>query len=176
VPFYKGMTLDTIGGRGLRWPASEAAASFEVAHWEPVKLAVPPAAAGAENGSLRLGTFRSLWSSKEVDVSPALHFLRTQQVVELGPADAERLGLHDGDRVEVGSPVLAGEAGRGPVLAGEAGRGNGTRVRGPVRLRTAIPNGSVFLAEGTPGEPSNALTGALVEVRRAAPLDLPPAP
>ena len=157
VPFYKGMTLDAIGGRGLRWPASEAAASFEAAPWEPVKLTVPPAAAGAQNGSLRLGTFRSLWSSKEVDVSPALHFLRAQQVVELAPADAERLGLHEGDRVEVGSPVLAGEA----------DRGNGTRVRGPVRLRAAIPTGSVFLAEGTPDEPSNALTGALVEVRPA---------
>ena len=163
VPFYEGITLDAIGGRGVRWPAHESAARFEVSPWEPVKLDVPPAAAGPPTATLRLGTFRSLWSSKEVDVSPALRFLRPQQVVELSPADAERLGLHEGDRAEVGSPVLAGEA----------GRGNGTRVRGPVRLRAAIPHGSVFLAEGTPQEPSNALTGAFVEVRRA---DIRPAP
>jgi NADH-quinone oxidoreductase subunit G len=35
-----------------------------------------------------------------------------------------------------------------------------------VRLRAAIPGGSVFLAEGTEEEPANALTDALVEVRR----------
>ena len=50
-------------------------------------------------------------------------------MVELSPADAKRLGIADGDRVEVGS--------------------NGTRVRGAVRLRDAIPRGSVFLAGRT---------------------------
>ena len=57
----------------------------------------------ATKGALRLGTYRSLWSSKEVDVSPVLQFLRPQQVVELSPVDAERLGVADGDQVEVGS-------------------------------------------------------------------------
>ena len=84
-------------------------------------------------GALRLGTFRSLWSSKEVDVSPSLRFLRPRQVVELSPADAERLGIRDGDQVEVGS--------------------NGTRVKGAVKLRAAVPGGSVFLAEGTHEQP-----------------------
>jgi NADH-quinone oxidoreductase subunit G len=91
---------------------------------------------------LRLGTYRSLWSSKEVDVSPALRFLRPQQVVELSPADAKRLGIADGDRVEVGS--------------------NGTRVNGAVRLRDAIPRGSVFLA----ADDANVLTEAAVEIAR----------
>ena len=98
--------------------------------WEPVTLKAPRCARAPAKGALRLGTYRSLWSSKEVDVSPALHFLRPQQVVELSPADAKRLGIADGDRVEVGS--------------------NGTRVRGAVRLRDAIPRGTVFLADGTP--------------------------
>jgi NADH-quinone oxidoreductase subunit G len=52
--------------------------------------------------------------------------------------------------------------------AGEAGQGNGlgTRVRGPVRLRAAIPAGTVFLAEGTHDSPANALTERTVAVRR----------
>jgi NADH-quinone oxidoreductase subunit G len=111
-----------------------------------MELDVPRAAAAARDGSLRLGTFRSLWASKEVDVSPSLHFLRPQQVVELSPDDARALGIGEGDRVEVGS--------------------NGTRVQGAVKLRAAIPGGTVFLAEGTHEQPANALTEPLVEVRR----------
>ncbi len=129
VPFYAGLTLDAIGGRGVRWPASEAAASFEVPAWEPAKLEVPDAVPATTDGALRLGTFRSLWSSKEVDVSPSLRFLRPRQVVELSPVDAERLGIREGDQVEVGS--------------------NGTRVKGAVKLRAAVPGGSVFIAAGT---------------------------
>jgi len=72
--------------------------------------------------------------------------MRAQQVVELSPSDAERLGVRDGDLVELGS--------------------NGTRVSGPVRLRAAIPHGSVFIAEGTAEDPSNVLSEALVAVRR----------
>jgi NADH-quinone oxidoreductase subunit G len=158
VPFYAGLTLDAIGGRGIRWPASEAAASFESAPWEPAKLDVPDAVPATSEGALRLGTFRSLWSSKEVDVSPSLRFLRPRQVVELSPVDAERLGIRDGDQVEVGSPVPAGEA----------GWGNGTRVKGAVRLRAAVPGGSVFLAAGTHEQPANVLTEPMVQVRRLA--------
>jgi NADH-quinone oxidoreductase subunit G len=146
VPFYNGLTLDAIGGRGIRWPVSEAASAFDVPAWEPAKLEVPSAVPATSDGALRLGTFRSLWSSKEVDVSPSLQFLRPRQVVELSPADAERLGIREGDQVEVGS--------------------NGTRVTGAVRLRAAVPGGSVFLAEGTHEQPANALTSAMVEVRR----------
>ena len=146
VPFYEGLTLDAIGGRGIRWPELEVAKPLEAA-WEPVKLSLPDAVPAGADGALRLGTFRSLWSSKEVDVSPALQFLRARQVVELSPADAKRLGIRDGDQVEVGS--------------------NGTRVKGPVKLRAAIPGGSVFIAEGTHEQPANALTELMVEVRPA---------
>ena len=144
MPFYAGLTLDEIGGRGVRWPERD-----------DVRLArrgsrsrsrCPPARPRLAAATLRLGTFRSLWAAKEVDVSPALHFVRARQVVELSPVDAAALGIREGDRVEVGS--------------------NGTRVRGPVRLRAAIPSGSVFLAEGTHEDASNVLTERLVAVRR----------
>ena len=67
-------------------------------------------------------------------------------MVELSPVDAKKLGVGEGDRVEVGS--------------------NGTRVRGAVRLREAVPKGSVFLADGTRQDGANALTEALVEIAR----------
>ena len=38
VPFYNGITLEEIGGRGVRWVDREA---FESPAWEPVKLDVP---------------------------------------------------------------------------------------------------------------------------------------
>jgi NADH-quinone oxidoreductase subunit G len=146
VPFYAGLTLDAIGGRGVRWPETEAAAALGSPAWQLARLEVPSAVPAGNEGALRLGTFRSLWSSKEVDVSPSLQFLRPRQVVELSPADAERLGIREGDRVEVGS--------------------NGTRVQGAVKLRAAVPGGTVFLAEGTHEQPANVLTEAMVEVRR----------
>jgi NADH-quinone oxidoreductase subunit G len=145
VPFYAGLTLDEIGGRGVRWPETEAGTAWGAPAWEPASLEVP-AAASTPNGRLRLGTFRTLWASKEVDASPALAFLRARQVVELSPQDAGRLGIGEGDRVE--------------VAAGDA------RVQGPVRIRAAIPDGSVFVAAGTQEEPANRLTEPLAEVRR----------
>jgi hypothetical protein len=39
-------------------------------------------------------------------------------------------------------------------------------VRGPARLRAAVPGGSVFLVEGTHEQPANLLTEPLVAVRR----------
>ena len=146
VPFYAGLTLDAIGGRGIRWPETEAGAAWSAGDWEVAPLEVPAAAAAPSDGALRLGTFRSLWASKEVDFSPALRFLRAQQVVELSPEDARALGIGEGDRVEVGH--------------------DGTRVQGPVKLRAAVPRGSVFLAEGTGEQPAGVLTDPLARVRR----------
>ena len=131
----------------MRWQERDAAASFEVPAWEPATLQARRAARARAKGALRLGTYRSLWSSKEVDVSPALRFLRPRQVVELSPADAKRLGVAEGDRVDVGLP-------------------NGTRVRGAVRLREAVPRGTVFLADGMPENAANHLTEAIVEIER----------
>jgi NADH-quinone oxidoreductase subunit G len=153
VPFYAGLTLDAIGGRGIRWPETEAGRGWAAPGWDPAPLEVPASAPAAADGALRLGTWRSLWAAKDVDFSPALRFLRAQQVVELSPEDAQALGIGEGDRVAVGT--------------------NGTRVEGAAKLRAAVPSGSVFLAEGTLEQPAGALTAPLVEVRRVAG---PPAP
>ena len=39
-------------------------------------------------------------------------------------------------------------------------------MRGAVRLRDAIPRGTVFLADGTPQDAANLLTEAAVEIAR----------
>ena len=99
VPFYAGLTLDELGGRGVRWPARPAAAAWPAADTGPFGLEAPPHAP-TPNGALRLGTFRSIWAAPEVELSPALKFLRQHQRAELSPADAERLGIAHGDRVD----------------------------------------------------------------------------
>jgi NADH-quinone oxidoreductase subunit G len=139
VPFYAGLTLDEIGGKGVRWQAREAAAAFPAAELGVMDASGPPSAAEA-NGRLRLGTFRSIWNATEVRVSPALHFLHPKLQLEMSPADAQRLELFQGDHVVVGA--------------------DGRTVDATVALRAAMPEGSVFLQ-------TNALDGPLVEVRRA---------
>ena len=146
VPFYAGLTLDEIGGRGVRWQERPAASAFP-AVTAPGPDTVDSAAAAAANGRLRLGTFRSIWAAPEVEVSPALRFLSARQRVEISPADAARLGLVQGERVEVGS--------------------NGTTVKAAVALRGDMPPGTVFLEENIAEDAANALTGeGLVEVRK----------
>ena len=141
VPFYAGLTLEEIGGRGVRWPAREAAGSYPAAELDAAaEGAQEPLAAPVANGRLRLGTFRSIWNATEVRMSPALHFLHPPMRVEMAPGDAQRLELFQGDHVVVGS--------------------DGQTVDATVTLRAATPEGSVFLD-------TNALEGPLVEVRKA---------
>ncbi len=151
VPFYAGLTLDAIGGRGVRWPATEAAAAFSAPAREARQGAghsVPPRdEAPGEDGRLRLGTYRSIWASPEVEISPALHFAVAEQHVELAPADARRLGIAPGAAVEVAQ--------------------NGTRISGRAHVRTGVPAGTTFLAEGLAADSANALTEPLVDVRPA---------
>jgi NADH-quinone oxidoreductase subunit G len=141
VPFYAGLTLDAIGGKGVRWPAGDAAASWPAARGAAdVAAPATPEAGAVANGRLRLGTYRSIWAGPEVAASPALQFLRARPRVELSPTDARRLSLFDGDKVVVG--------GAGAAV-----------VDAVVHVRAAVPPGSVFL-EG------NGVDGPLVEVRR----------
>ena len=75
VPFYRGLTLEEIGGRGVRWQERAAASAF------------PAPAAGAEQllrdqelvapgeEADELAGYRSLWDAPEVEFSPALRFL-----------------------------------------------------------------------------------------------------
>ncbi len=141
VPFYAGITADEIGGTGVRWQDRDAAAAY------PEPAAAPPAdapaAAPSANGKLRVGTFRSIWASPVVEVSPALKFLVPKQRAELAPADAARLGIAHGDKVRVGS------------------------VEATAHLRDATPPGSVFIEAGLQENGANSLTDALVEVSKA---------
>jgi NADH-quinone oxidoreductase subunit G len=150
VPFYAGLTLEEIGGRGVRWVEREA---FVSPAWDPAKLDIPDAAPAPGEGTLRLGTYRPLWAAREVDLSPSLQFVRARQVAELSPLDADALGIRDGDRIEVG---------------------NGRRVSATVKLRAAVPAGNVFLAEGTREDGANVLAGGLVELHRVGPGSLEP--
>jgi NADH-quinone oxidoreductase subunit G len=149
VPFYRGLTLEEIGGRGVRWPETEAAAKMPAGS---VPTATPgglgPAHPQAEsNGHLRVGTYRSIWASPEVELSPALQFTIAEQFVELAPEDAQRLGI------EHGSPVQVAQ--------------NGTRLNGRAAIRTGVPAGTAFLAAGIAKDSANALTESLVEVVKA---------
>ena len=148
VPFYADVTLDAVGGRGVRWPANaQLAAAWPQADRGPFGLETPPHAP-TPNGALRLGTYRSIWTSPEVEVAPALKFLAARQVVELNPADARRLGIGHGDRVTVGA--------------------DNRRVHGKVHLRSDAPAGTVFLQTGIPDESAADLPGGgLVEITRA---------
>jgi NADH-quinone oxidoreductase subunit G len=151
VPFYAAITHDEIGGLGVRWQERDAASAYEGVRplnnsYEGVRPlnTSPPA---ESNGRLRLGTFRSIWAAPEVELSPALKFLTARQRAEMSPQDAERLGVTNGERVEVGL--------------------NGTRVRATVALRADMPAGTVFLEENVAEDGANLLTGAeTVEVRR----------
>jgi NADH-quinone oxidoreductase subunit G len=148
VPFYAGVTHDEIGGKGVRWQERDAASGFAFPiEAGPFELEPPPASPGRSDGRFLLGTFRSVWAAPEVEASPALKFLHPRQRVELAPADAQRLGVLEGDRVIVGS--------------------NGSSVTGTVALRDAMPPGSVFLQSSIPEESASSLEGPLVEVRKA---------
>ncbi|MDX6691310.1 MAG: NADH-quinone oxidoreductase subunit, partial [Solirubrobacteraceae bacterium] len=144
IPFYAGITLDEIGGRGVRWPALPAnAAAWPQGDSGPFGLEAPPHAA-SPNGALRLGTFRSIWAAPEVERSPALKFLRQVQRAEMNPSDAQRLGVAHGDAVVVES--------------------DGSQVAATVALRSGVPAGSVFLESGLPENSATELDSDLVDV------------
>jgi NADH-quinone oxidoreductase subunit G len=148
VPFYAGLTLEEIGGRGVRWQEREAASAVPEA---PATFETgAPVAAPSPNGVLRLGTFRSIWAAPEVEASPALKFLARSATLEVSPADADRLGVEHGDRVRVGNDDRTVEA--------------------RVALRGNAPVGTVFLDAGlAEGGASELLNGApaTVTVERA---------
>ncbi len=163
VPFYAGLTLEELAGHGVRWQEREAAANWPTVSLPPAEGA--PAVAGA---GLRLGTYRSVWAAPQVQASPALAFLHPRQLLEIAPADAERLGLREGEEVEVA------RAGRFAEAAAETGADAlafalPDSVRATVALRASVPAGAVFLGEGIPAQAANALTNGggpiAVEVR-----------
>ncbi len=128
VPFYAGLTLDEIGGRGVRWQEREAASAAPVEEPSEQPLAQPPAAPEG----LRLATAPSLWSGPQVEHSPSLRFLHHGPRAELSIEDARALGVRTGDEVELAV--------------------DGERTTAVVGVRTGVPTGSVFLAPPVLGE------------------------
>jgi len=148
VPFYAGLSVEAIGGRGVRWQEREAASAFPSGA-DAASAARPSQAApanGASNGGLRLGTYRSIWAAPEVEISPALLFTIARQQVELSPEDARRLGIANGDAIDVAQ--------------------NGTRLHGTAHVRSGVPAGTVFVADGIAHQSANALTEPVVEVQK----------
>jgi NADH-quinone oxidoreductase subunit G len=146
VPFYRGLTLDEIGGGGVRWQERDAAGQLPQTPLPEARVELPP----EPPVGLRLGTARSLWAARETDHAPSLRFLAPRQRAELSAEDAARLGIEAGDDVEVAV--------------------NGTSVRARAALRSRLPEGSVFLIEGTSEDNATALTNGAprtVEVRKA---------
>jgi len=155
VPFYGAIDDSDIGGTGIRWqdtPAaseipgpgapSEAEKSSAVgsADTQRDSASADPTADGppaSSASSLALGTYRDLWAGPITELNPPLKFLTPQQRVELSPADAKRLGLKSGDRVEVASPQSA--------------------VTAEVAIKERVQEGVVFLAEGVADGNANAL-------------------
>ncbi|HEX6116451.1 MAG TPA: NADH-quinone oxidoreductase subunit NuoG [Solirubrobacterales bacterium] len=141
VGFYSGLGLDAIGGLGTRWPETGTVPSVPGGGDDPGG-AEPGTGrtAPASNGALRLGTYRDLWADETTERNPGLRFLQPKQTLEIAPADGERLGLANGDRVVVSS--------------------NGDSVEAKVALRERLRPGGAFLIEGLPEQGANLLKGA----------------
>jgi NADH-quinone oxidoreductase subunit G len=122
VPFYGDITLEELGGEGVRWQDREAAQAAASDDLPTDQLEQPPA---APDGMV-LGAAPSLWTGPEVEHSPSLRFLDTGPLLLLSPADAGRLGMSDGERAEVSA--------------------DGEAVEVTVVIRTGVPEGSMFLS------------------------------
>jgi NADH-quinone oxidoreductase subunit G len=178
VPFYEGVTLETIGGRGLRWPEREGARAFpdlgdndriakQIAQTSAPSADAPKIGASSNGaGHLRLGTYRSIWASPEVEISPALQYTIARQQAELSPEDAARLGISSGEPIEVLQLDDSGAAQSGEAGGRAGGKPEGTRLSATAVVRSDIPPGTVFLATGIAADSANALTAAEVEVRK----------
>jgi NADH-quinone oxidoreductase subunit G len=122
VRFYAGLTLDELGGNGVRWQERDAASALEEPNLPTTALEQPPAAPDG----LVLAAAPTLWSGPAVRHSPSLRFLDTGGRALLSVEDARRLGLQSGDEVELAA--------------------NGETTPATVVVRTGVPTGSVFLS------------------------------
>ena len=117
----------------------------------PLASGRPPSEEGVPAAPLTLGTYRDLWAGPITELNPPLRFLQPQQRVEISPTDAERLGLKNGDEVDVAQ--------------------NGTSVRAKVAVKERVSEGVCFLIEGTAAGNANALLNGgpvTVQIEKAA--------
>ena len=127
----------------MRWPErADLGETAVTAASTPLRSSEDGAA--PTNGALRLGTYRPIWAAPEVEISPVLQYTIAHQQVELSPEDAQRLGVTHGDAVDVAQ--------------------NGTRLRATAAVRSGVPPGAAFLADGIADDSANALTEPLIEV------------
>ena len=122
VPFYAGLTLDEIGGDGVRWQDRDAASALPQADLSTEPLTQPP----PPHHGLVLAPAPTLWAGPEVEHWPSLRFLATGAQAWLSVDDARRHGVESGDEIE---------------LAAGGGHVNAVAV-----VRTAVPPGSIFLS------------------------------
>jgi NADH-quinone oxidoreductase subunit G len=151
VAFYEGITLESIGGRGVRWQEGEAAGAFpDLGDIDRPEVNIAQTSRrtddAPQNGGLRLGTYRPIWASPEVEISPSLQYTIAHQQAELSPEDAARLGIASGDAIEVSQ--------------------NGTRLSAAAVVRSGVPEGTIFLATGIAADSANALTEPTVEISK----------
>ena len=139
-------------GKALRAAGALAAVCLFVIALAGTASAAPLKAGGAK---LIAGSYRSIWAGPEVAASPALAFLHPRQRIEIGAADARRLGLADGAEMAVADA-------------------RGTQLRARVAVRDGIAAGSAFMQRALAGDSAERLSGQTVEI--VAIPDPPPPP
>ncbi|HEY2768471.1 MAG TPA: NADH-quinone oxidoreductase subunit NuoG [Solirubrobacteraceae bacterium] len=80
VPFYAGLTLEEIGGRGVRWQERDAAAAFPAPSSGRASAQATRPIPGANGAHPPTPTPISLWDAPEVEFSPSLKFLHRERV------------------------------------------------------------------------------------------------
>ncbi|MGA2008332.1 MAG: NADH-quinone oxidoreductase subunit NuoG [Solirubrobacteraceae bacterium] len=161
VPFYGGLSLEELGGVGVRWPEREQAQALPAGAGKqsPTRSRTPARASAKKppRGRLTAGSYRSIWAAPEVAASPALAFLHPRQRVEISPADARRLGLTDGVEMAVSDE-------------------SGAQIHARVAVRDGVAPGSAFLQRALPTNSAESLAaGATIEIL-AIPDPPPPPP
>jgi NADH-quinone oxidoreductase subunit G len=146
VPFYAGISLDDIGGRGVRWPIAAAAGEWPKGT-KSLAATGDATVVPSANGTLRLARAGSMWRAPEVSASPALRFLVPHADARLSPEDATRLGLVEG------APATL-------VV-------DGVETNFTTRLDSRVPAGTVVAQAGVPGGGADELPLGPVEVRTA---------
>jgi NADH-quinone oxidoreductase subunit G len=141
VPFYAGIRLEEIGGRGVRWQDREAAAALDPGTPSSEALAAPP----VTPEGLRLASAPDFWGGAEIEHAPALRFLSIGARVELSVADARAAGVDTGDEVRVSA--------------------GGESVVAVVAVRTGVAAGSVFLSGAPLPQDAEVTIEAAVAVR-----------
>jgi len=125
VPFYAGITLDEIGGLGVRWAEREGAARLAAEQPSGSALSDPPAAPDG----LRAMIATTLWAGPEIEHSPSLRFLSTRARVEISVEDAGDAQLSSGDVVRLSA--------------------GGSTVEAKAVVRTGVPAGSIFVLDAS---------------------------